>query len=104
MESITISKRMKTQRNMSLLANDMMISILLKHFEIRNKDRNSYLKFCESEKRKPLNDFADYILTKLPNNTFNVTHKNEKYRYYCFRNNVFFTKEGEKLGTFIGEF
>ncbi len=104
MESITISKRMKTQINLSLLANDIMISILLKHFQIRSKDRNSYLKFCEYEKKKPLNDFTEYILTKVPNNTFNVTHKNEKYRYYTFRNNVFFTKEGEKLGIFIGEF
>ena len=104
MESITISKRMKTQHNMILLANDLMISILLKHFQIRNKDRNSYLKFCASEKRKPFNDFTDYILTKVPDNTFNVNHKGENYRYYTFQNNVFFTKEGEKLGTFIGEF
>ena len=104
MESITISKRMKMQQNMSLLGHDLMISILLNHFMIRNRNKNSYLKFCKSEKRKPFNDFIDYILTKVPNNTFNVTHKGEKYRYYCFHNNVFFTKEGEKLGTFIGEF
>lgn len=104
MDCVIISKRMKIQRNMSLLANNLIISILLKHFQIKTKYKNSYLKFCESEKRKPLNDFVDYILTKVPNNTFNVTYKNEKYRYYIFRNNVFFTKEGEKLGTFIGEF
>jgi hypothetical protein len=95
---------MKSNENMNLLGNELMISILLNHFQINRRDKNSYLKFCKCEKRKPLNDFADYILTKVPSNVFNVTHKGGKYRYYCFRNNVFFTKEGERLGTFIGEF
>jgi hypothetical protein len=104
MESITISKRMKMQQSMNLLGHDLMINILLKHFQISKKDKSSYLKFCKCENRKPLNDFADYILTKVPNNVFYVTHKGEKYRYYSFLNNVFFTKDGEKLGTFIGEF
>lgn len=64
----------------------------------------SYLKFCKYEDRKPLNDFVDYILSKLPENTYNIVYNNEKYKYYIYENNVFFTKEGEKLSTFIGEF
>jgi hypothetical protein len=104
MESITISRRMKEQRKMNLLGNDLMIFILLKHFKIKNNMKASYLKFCKCEDRKPLNDFVDYILSKIPENTYNIVYNNEKYQYYIYENNVFFTKEGEKLGTFIGEF
>jgi hypothetical protein len=92
------------KQSMNLLGYDLIISIVLKHFQISRKDKNSYLKFCKCEKRKPFNDFVDYILTKIPKEEFYVTYKNEKYKYYTFQNNVFFIKEGEKIGTFIGEF
>lgn len=104
MESITLSKRMKENQKMNLLAQDLMINILLKHFIINKRAKNSYIKFCESENRKPLNDFVDYILSKVPNNKFEIIHNGEKYKYYTFQNNVFFSKDGEKMGTFIGEF
>ncbi len=104
MESITISKRMKETQKMNLLAENLMINILLKHFMIKKCEKNAYLKFCKCEKRKPLNDFVDYILSKLPNNTYTFKYENQEYKYYTFQNNVFFTKEGDKFGTFVGEF
>lgn len=104
MESITISKRMKEQQKLNLLGNDLMIMILLKHFQISKKDKNSYLKFCDCEKRKSINDFVDYIISKIDDNIFIVKHKDEEYKYYTFQNNLYFSKSGDCSVTFLGEF
>ena len=93
------------QKNSYVYGNNLILTILLKHFNIRNTLKDSYLKFCESEKKTPLKDFVEYILSKVPNKTYKITHYNVDYKFYIYDNNVFFNKENEKkFGTFLGEF
>jgi hypothetical protein len=104
MESVTISKRMKHQQSLSSIGNDLIIFILLRHFRIRNRNQKNYIKFCECEKKRPLDDFVEYILTKMPDSMFKINYNSVNYKYYIYENNVFFSKDGEKLGAFIGNF
>lgn len=93
------------QKNSYVYGNNLILTILLKHFNIRNSMKDSYLKFCECEKKTPLEDFVEYILSKVPNKTYKITHYNVDYKFYIYDNNVFFNKENEKkFGTFLGEF
>jgi hypothetical protein len=90
---------------MKSLALNFIIDIMLNHFQIKKNDTKSYLDFCKSEKRKPFDDFIEYILTKVPNNTFIINHnKYNKCKFYISDNKVFFSKIGEKENIVIGKF
>jgi hypothetical protein len=99
------NKIVKSNNYMISLALNFIIDIMLNHFQIKKINIKSYLDFCKSEKRKPFNDFVEYILTKVPDNTFIVNHnKYNKYKFYICDNKVFFSKLGEEENIVIGKF